>query len=277
MKHVDLDTLVAQVRELPLSSDGTLEAVIAACDDPDTPITEIATHVGRDPALAAVVLRQANSAALGRMRHTETIDEACIVLGVAALRTMAVTNGVMRFLSVDRDGLVPYRRALLAHSLATATAARGIARRAGIVPERAFLAGLVHDIGLIAMTRAARPLFLHGVVTSRTTGAPLPHVLKETLGYDDADLGARLADEWRLPPVLVDAIRAHREPAHARLERVLVETLHVADWVAEEAGHRLDVPGHREWPDLRAAESVGLNESTLDEFLAEPSATLATA
>lgn len=277
MEHPDLDALVARVRELPLSADGSLEAVLAACDDPDTPIHEIATHVGRDPSLAAVVVRQANSAALARRHRAETIEEACVVLGVAALRTMAVTNGVMRFLSIDRDGLVPYRRALLDHSVATATTARGVARRIGVIPERAFLAGLVHDIGLIAMTRAARPLFLHVIVTSRTSGVPLPQAMTEQLGFDDAELGARLADAWHLPPVLVDAIRCHRAPQSARLERALVEVLHVADWLAEEAGHRLEVPGHAEWPDARSADAVGLTRANLAEVLLETGALAAAA
>ena len=61
-------------------------------------------------------------------------------------------------------------------------------------------------------------------------------VEREVFGFDHAQLGARLAELWRFPPPICDAILHQHDPAKARIERGLAETLHVADWLVAEMG-----------------------------------------
>ena len=131
-----LDAMLERVRSLPLSHDGAIEEIVDACDSPYTTMPEIAERVGSEPALAAIVMRQANSAYYGYGRKMETLPDACVLLGIATIRTLALTNAALRFLAVDRDGLSPMRRELLDHSIATAVAARSLAKRAGDPPDR---------------------------------------------------------------------------------------------------------------------------------------------
>src|SRR5947209_8293024 len=116
-------------------------------------MVEIAAQVGAEPALTAVVMRQANSAYYGFGRKVETLPDACVLLGIGTIRTLALTNAALRFLAVDRDGLTQMRRLLLTHSVTTAVAARVIARRGGAHPEKAFLCGIIHELGTIVLTR----------------------------------------------------------------------------------------------------------------------------
>jgi succinate dehydrogenase/fumarate reductase flavoprotein subunit len=73
-------------------SDGAIESVIAACDDPRSGMQDIATRIGREPGLAAVVLRQANSAHYAFGRRIETIPDAAVVLGLGTIRSLAITS-----------------------------------------------------------------------------------------------------------------------------------------------------------------------------------------
>ncbi len=264
-----LDAMVERVRSLPLSADGALEAVLAACDSPTTTMVDIGERVGREPALAAVVMRQANSPYYGFGRKVETLPDACVLLGVGTIRTLALTNAALRFLAIDRDGLTQLRRDLLAHSVTTAVAARAIARRGGAHPEKAFLCGIIHELGTIVMTRVAKPEYLHAFVEARRTGRSFAAAERETFGFDHAQLGARIAEVWRFPAPICDAIAHQHEPGRARLERTLAEALHCADWLAADLGRGVVPFDHPSWPDRRAADTFGLSPLSLDELVRE--------
>lgn len=261
-----LDAIVQRVRSLPLSTDGAIEQIVAACDSATATLPEVAQLVAREPALAAIVMRQANSAYYGFGRRVDTLADACVLLGIASIRTLALTNAALRFLAVDRDGLTRIRRDLLAHSVAVGIAARAVARRGGAHPERAFLCGLVHELGTIAMSRVAKPEFLHVFVTARREGRRFEAVEREVLGFDHAALGARLAEAWRFPPGVCDAVLNQHDPAGARLERGLAEALHCADWLAARMAIGTVPFEQPDWPERRAADAFGLSPLSLEEI-----------
>jgi putative nucleotidyltransferase with HDIG domain len=261
--------MLDRVRSLPLSADGTIEAIVAACDSPTTTMGEIADRVGREPALTAVVMRQANSPYYGFGRRVETLPDAVVLLGIGTIRTLALTNAALRFLAIDRDGLTRMRRQLLTHSMTTAVAARVIARRGAAHPEKAFLCGIVHELGTIVMTRVAKPEYLHAFVCARRDGRSFAAVEREVFGFDHAELGARLAEAWRFPPQICDAIAHQHEPGKARLERGLAEALHCADWLAAEMGRGVVPFDHPPWPDRRAADTFGLSPLDVGELQRE--------
>jgi HD-like signal output (HDOD) protein len=265
-----LDELLVRARSLPLSTDGAIEAILAACDDPRSSMHTIAERIGKEPGLATIVLRQANSAHYGYGRRVETIPDAAVVLGIGTIRSLAIASAVLRLLAVDRDGLSSWRRQLLEHCVATGIGARTLARRQGVThPEKAFLAGIIHELGTIVLTREAKPEYLHVIAQCRQRSVPLAVVEREVFGFDHAQLGAKLAEGWLFPPPICEAIASQHEPGRARLERNLAETLHVADWLAAEIGVGLVPFAHAEWPEKRAADTFGLSEHNIDELKQE--------
>ena len=172
-----------------------------------------------------------------------------MLLGIATIRTLALTNAALRFLAVDRDGLSPMRRELLDHSIATAVAARALAKRAGDPPDRAFLCGLIHELGTIVLTRVAKPEYLHCYVTARKEKRGFsPRSSARCSASIAPELGARLAEQWRFPPPICEAIRCQHEPGAARIERSLADALHCGDWLAAEMRRGLVPFDHPEWP-----------------------------
>ena len=79
-----------------------MEAIVEACDAPLTTMGGIAERVGHEPALAAIVLRDANSAYDGFGRRVETLPDACLLVAIATIRTLALTNAAVRFASRRR-------------------------------------------------------------------------------------------------------------------------------------------------------------------------------
>jgi HD-like signal output (HDOD) protein len=259
--------MVAKVRSLPLSADGAIEAVIEACDDPRSGMVEIAQKIGREPGLAAVVLRQANSAHYAFGRKVDTLPDAAVVLGLGTIRSLAITSAVLRLLAVDRDGLSQYRRQILEHSVCVGIAARILARRQDTShPEKAFLAGTLHELGTVILTREAKGHYLHVMSQARSRASSFREVEHEVFGFEAAQLGARLAEGWRFPPPICDAILHQHEPGRARIERGLTETLHVADWLVAEMRYGFVPFDHTGWPDKRAADTFGLSEHNLGDL-----------
>ena len=265
-----LEALVEEARSLPLSADGVIEAVVESCDDPHASMADVSERIGREPGLAAVVLRQANSAHYGFGRRVDTLVDAAVVLGVGTIRSLAIASAVLRMLAVDRDGLSSFRRELLQHSVWTGIAARTLARRQDTAhPEKAFLAGLMHELGTIVLTRAARGEYLHVIATCRREKLPFWVVERDLFGFDHAVLGSRLTEAWRFPPAISESVLHQHNPEAARIERGLAETVHVADWLAAELGQGLVPFAHPEWPDRRAADTFGLSSHGLAELCEE--------
>jgi putative nucleotidyltransferase with HDIG domain len=180
---------VASLPVMPAHADELLR--VATAGDPEP--ASLLAIVERDPVLAAMVLRLVNSAAYGFRREIGDLSHAVVLLGVPELRTLALAASMAALFSPgndEGDGLPGWD-----HAFATACTARSLAEE--LAPGReepAFAAGMLHDIG-------------HLVIESSLDNAD-PVVL----GVDHAELGAALAERWKIPAHLVDAVAAHHTP-----------------------------------------------------------------
>jgi len=104
------------------------------------------------------------------------------------------------------------------HSLGTAIYARELARSVDTVdPQEAYLAGLLHDVGKFVLAGCCRELYPNVVQQARQGSVPLHNTESERLGYHHAEIGAWLAEPWRLPPLYAHAILHHHHPVEGAL------------------------------------------------------------
>src|SRR5258706_312043 len=137
----------------------------------------------------------------------------------------------------------------------------------GAIEEIVDACGLFHEVGPIVLTRVAKPEFLDCYVTVRKEKRGFSEVEREVFGFGHPELGARLAEQWRFPPPICEAIRCQDDPAAARIERSLADAVHCGDWLAAEM-HRGLVPfSHPEWPQKRAADVFGMSPPNLAELI----------
>ncbi len=269
MENVALMELVDEVRDLPLTVSAVLAQVIGECDNADASVSSLSRIMAGDQALAAMVLKLANSAYYGYARKIESLPDAVVLLGFASVKNLAITASITRLLASDRDEYAQIRSDLFDHSLGTAVGARILGRTKRISGEKAFVAGLLHDLGLIVLVCYRKPLFAELMAASESAGATFADVEVDVLGFEHAELGSLIAAEWKFPPALCETLRYHHNPDGAMIDPALTRAVHAAEWVAKHAGIGLNEPGLPEWPDAVAAAEFDITEHTLPRLESE--------
>lgn len=171
--------------------------ILELCQKDEPDIRLIAQSIGTDPALSAKVLRATNSPLHGLRSEVRTVSHAVSLLGINAVRTLALSFSLVRELrSSDQAGLERYwKRSLLA-----AVSARELARVVGFQhPEEAFLGGLLQDIGILVLRRLFPKEYPTAVSGAGMNHDRLAEAEKRAFDADHTEMGAWLAGRWGLP------------------------------------------------------------------------------
>lgn len=266
--RVDPAKLLLPPRELP-SLPLVYTSLRAALNDPRVSSTRIAEILSQDAALTARILRLVNSAFYAFSIPVETVSRAVLLIGTEQIHDLALATLVMRlFAGIPPDliDMVSFWR----HGVATGVAARVVAafRREPNI-ERFFVAGLLHEIGLLVLARRVPTACREALLRCRRDGALLTAVERELIGVDHAAVGGALLTAWRLPASLQEAVAFHHEPGGASEFATEAAVVHVADVIAHalEQGHSGDprVPPL----DGTAWDRVGLSPGLLGAVLNE--------
>lgn len=205
-----LDAVIDATRDLP-APPAILTQVIELTGNADTPQGKVADVLATDPAVAAEILRHANSAIYARSRSVSSLFDAVTLLGFRTIRSIVVAVSAKgSFASADIPGDV--KDGLWEHSLATAVFSRLLATKMRVChPDDAYTAGLLHDIGKLVLCgkfkNAAREIY-------RSPENDATQVLEsetQILGVSHSLVGAALVDRWLLPEEISAAARLHHE------------------------------------------------------------------
>ena len=182
---------------------------------PDVSIELLGETIAADPALAARVLRTANSGFYGRPRSVTRIRDAILVLGLRTVKTLALGFSLVGDLR-GHGGKGVDHTWLWQRSLLTATIGRTLSARAGKrVDDEAFLGGLLHMLGIIALEQALGDEYDAVGQKAGPDVIALAKAESKRFGIDHPRVGAALGERWNLPSELVDAIRYAPSPEEA--------------------------------------------------------------
>ncbi len=197
---------------------------------------ELGAVVEASPALAACVLSCAWQQGVDLEDLAFSIPRVLEKIPVDLLRDQALSVGLCREGGVCGDSETPCGADLVCHSLAVAHVCRRIAEASplGLNVDLAYLAGLLHDIGKLALRQVMPKGFASLVAQARSLGLSGHAVEQRELGTDHAALGRLLARKWHFPEDLQEAIWLHHSPsAGPRCPGgCLARCVHVADAVA---------------------------------------------
>lgn len=197
-----------------------MQAILPRLNDDAFDVNELSDMVAQDPILAARVLRLANSPFYGLPRQVGSLKEAVLILGFSSLRSVVLSAGLIGAFS-DANAI--------AHSLATAAAARSLAKSLKRDQNMAFTAGLLHNLGALLLGHFAADSWQ--ALASEPEATADARLLKERaiFGFDHCELGAEIAADWRFPTAIQTAIRLHQQPPGQPADD-LTDLVHAA-WV----------------------------------------------
>ena len=209
----------------------TLDLLRKILDDDMVEADVLVPIVEQDPGLVANILKLCNSSAYGQRRRFGSVKEALVLIGNRTLVKLAFGLGFREKMS---RGVLARPEGLWQHSLGTAFASSHIVGATGSphLRDRAFTAGLLHDIGKLLVHPAMRVRSEPDELPEGLHGLELLEVERGSLGFDHAEAGAALVDAWKFPRMLVEAIRFHHAPEAARAYDEIVIAVHAADAVS---------------------------------------------
>ncbi|MFM7051804.1 MAG: HDOD domain-containing protein [Planctomycetota bacterium] len=232
-----LTDAIAALERLPAMPATSLQLIaMLAGGGRDADLGEVERIVRRDEAVAAAVLRRANSAAFSLPGRIYGLGEAVRRLGARNLCRIAFEAQASGYLAGGGSAYGLHRGALSQAALGGAIAADTLARRHGADAELCFVAALLRDIGKLAIDAVAGESALDALsAKGEAEGRDFLALEREAFGADHAELGAMLCARWGLPAAIVRAVAGnHRPPAdHAD---PITDVVHAADCVARWAG-----------------------------------------
>jgi putative nucleotidyltransferase with HDIG domain len=197
--------------------------VIALSNDKDANAAKIAALFQQDPMLSARVLRVAKSPLFGSSKLT-SIHDAIVRIGLRQMQAV-VLEAALELRVFHSEAFGPWMELIRKHSVATAHAARLVAKEFGVDPESAFVAGLLHDVGSAAALGAIgdRP----GLFPNVDTGA-----LAAAMDDLHGEVGGIVAEAWKMPAEIHQLVSHHHHVHQATSPNRLLAVLVVSETLA---------------------------------------------
>jgi putative nucleotidyltransferase with HDIG domain len=191
-------------------------------------IERIVELISYDKSLAAQCLRVANSALFGRRIEVDSVPTAVLALGLWRIRDVVYSCSLPNIFSRAEHGMAP--TTFWRHAMATALVSQHLAQSLGIANvEKFYLAGLLHDIGILVNSLLLQDKYLQVLKQAETSETPLCEVEQEVLGFTHCDSGRVLADIWKLPADISATIEFHHHPSPEDLDAEMICTVYLAD------------------------------------------------
>jgi putative nucleotidyltransferase with HDIG domain len=221
-----------EIPSIPL----VLIKIIQTLDADKSSAKELEDLILHDPALAARILRLANSAFYSFRARVKTISHAITLLGMNVVTSMAIGINIFDTFTKGSRSEAKHINQLWTHSCGVAMLVKEIwTRERGVQKEGefAFLCGLLHDLGKMAFFKNYPGHYssIFSVEKCETDPAISTFEL-ENYGVDHAMVGEMLAKQWGFPQELISVIRKHHDPS--ALETPMVRAVAVADLLAKE-------------------------------------------
>jgi len=211
--------------------------IIRIVDDPESSAQDLNKIITNDPALGARILKVVNSAFYGLPGQIGSINRAIVLLGLNAVKNIAIAASLAKLFRGGQICPQFTAKDLWQHSIAVATSTQLLAKEIGLgLPDEAFLAGLIHDLGVMVEMQARRAKLVevfekHGANPSQS----FREIEKAVIGATHEQFGMALCKHWKFPASFGFVTGFHHRPLElAGPNRTLTALVHIADVLSKQ-------------------------------------------
>jgi len=260
-----IDEILKSVERLPTMPKAVTE-IIRSLDDDSVEIDTLVKQISSDIGLATRILRLANTPQFSVRGGIATVHDAVMLVGFKQIRDMVCVVGVMESFPQSKSLSFDYAK-FWQHSIGVAVCARILANLVRLSPDTAFISGMLHDIGQLALIVAAPDEFRMAIDYRASHDCQIFESEQAVFGMDHAKVGAHLVRKWDFPKVICDAIEKHHMP-DATPPSLMSDLVHVSEVLS----HALEL-GNEEYviPPLsdQSMLRLGINFSRLKPYFAQ--------
>lgn len=282
MLNEKIKNKLESLRKLP-TIPVVINNVLRLTDDPNASAAQIANAIERDQSLTARILRVANSPFYGFARRISTIDLAVVVMGTNTIKEIVLSLVIQKFLKNSSTKIFDIK-SFWDYSLFCGSTSRLLARKLGYtIAGEAFVAGLMHDIGILIIADNFTNKFneIFKLIENKQVG--LIQAEEEILDTNHMEIGAFIGQKWNLPEQLCAAILNHHTPysiinresagIEIDLENIhqpLTAIVSMSEWFSDKLNQKKWCPSDIT-PDYYLSEEI-FSDLSEDEMLSEESA-----
>jgi len=271
-KDRDWREIVAWVGDLPPMPQVASRA-IGMVEDPDTTATELTDLLSTDAALAARVLKIANSAMFSRQREITTLNQAIMIIGFKALKGIIVAATLRQIhKSFGTLEKLAWESSMCAAACATVISKR-LRKR---YYEEVFLLGLLHNLGQLVLLHQTETARGYATVVRLIKEKGLDYVTAEqqVFGFAHPLIGALVAKKWNFSPETCQVILHYKDPIDGEKPENELEEKTAIVQLAELITHAAGIGNPEGYPQDQqtikvVAGYVGFDSSKLDAVLSE--------
>jgi HD-like signal output (HDOD) protein len=187
------------------------------------PMRQLSTLISSEPAFSSEVLAIANSALYASRAPITSVLQAVAMLGTNSLKGLCLTVGVRAFLGASLHDQT--LRAIWRHSLACGLIAHQLAGFGPIDPDSAYSAGIMHDVGRLALAVLSPKPYAQLLQTHTGSSASLLQAEQTLFGFDHCEAGCHLVADWKLPSHFQAVVSSHH------LQRAKRDDWHLPDLI----------------------------------------------
>jgi len=260
------------VRDIPSLPQFVIET-LKKLDDPKSSASDVGTKLSKDEGLVLRILRLANSAYYGLARRITGISEAIAFLGFKTVKSIVLAASVYKFMDTSFMGYSLDRGELWKHSQVVAATSRYLSDKLKTGdPEEAYIGGLMHDIGKIVLNDYVR--FGYSIILRlvEEDGLQFCDAERQILGFDHAQVGGLMMEQWNLPLSYSYMTAYHHIPEMLPEEgyecRKVLDVVHVCNIMCLMLGVGMGADGMQYTISTESLERLGIADRT-DDIMAE--------
>ncbi|PKL83979.1 MAG: histidine kinase [Ignavibacteriae bacterium HGW-Ignavibacteriae-3] len=209
-----------------------LSEVLELLNDQQTSPHMLAKIISKDQGVVLKLLTIANSPFYGLSKRVASIEFAIMILGYDEIRNIVSALSLMESMKNKSDQYLDQKNFWM-HSYITATISKKIAMDFGLEKSgEAFLAGLLHDLGISVVHRFMHSDFVH-ICELIQSGVPFLEAEIQVLGLDHQAIGEMLLKNWNIPELICGIVKSHHTPNQSANAPVLSSVVHLADYMTQ--------------------------------------------
>jgi len=227
-----LEKAISECVAFPILPDAALE-LIELANSSAFMFRDMVSIIERDPAIAANVMRVANSAENGRMKQIGSINQAAEILNIKELAELVMKSATASYFSTGIDEGYVYLMRMRDHSVLTGQVARVLAEEMGKGDSSMYyLAGLIHDVGFLVFARAFWNSYSELITHNFNEEKEMWELEQEHFGLTHAEVGGMILERWGLPKIISDGIRFHHNPWDDNSTQEMSTIVHFANFLS---------------------------------------------